>query len=171
MRFYNQQHRFYCGVDLHARTLSLHVLDAAGESCLAKTHPANSDAFLKAVAPFRVCDCTAPPIQCSAASTRSLALSTVTITRSSNSRATRRRSAGVVVAADQTAGRSAASARIAAASAADSLAGAACRQRSYSSSSRRCRPSASSPRRYSSRATSRFSGSHAWYCRAARSAP
>ena len=23
MRFYNQQHRFYCGVDLHARTLSL----------------------------------------------------------------------------------------------------------------------------------------------------
>ena len=30
MRFDNQQHRFYCGVDLHARTLSLHILDAAG---------------------------------------------------------------------------------------------------------------------------------------------
>jgi hypothetical protein len=25
MRFYNQQHRFYCGVDLHARTMYLCV--------------------------------------------------------------------------------------------------------------------------------------------------
>jgi hypothetical protein len=62
MRFYNQQHRFYCGVDLHARTLSLHVLDAAGTTRLAKTLPANPDAFLKAVAPFRdglvvACEC------------------------------------------------------------------------------------------------------------------
>src|SRR5215469_16183955 len=30
MRFYNQQHRFYCGVDLHARTLSLCILDDKG---------------------------------------------------------------------------------------------------------------------------------------------
>src|SRR5262249_38593996 len=36
MRFYNQQHGFYCGVDLHARTLSLHVLDAPGKSLLAQ---------------------------------------------------------------------------------------------------------------------------------------
>ena len=28
MRFYNQQHRFYCGIDIHARTLALCVLDA-----------------------------------------------------------------------------------------------------------------------------------------------
>ena len=34
MRFYNQQHRFYCGVDLHARTLSLCVLDAVGSVVL-----------------------------------------------------------------------------------------------------------------------------------------
>jgi hypothetical protein len=32
MRFYNHQHRFYCGVDLHARTLSLHILDRVGSS-------------------------------------------------------------------------------------------------------------------------------------------
>jgi hypothetical protein len=31
MRFYNQQHQFYCGVDLHAKTLHLCVLDQAGE--------------------------------------------------------------------------------------------------------------------------------------------
>jgi len=62
MRFYNQPHRFYCGVDLHARTLSLHVLDAQGETAFAKTLPASPAAFLKAVAPFRdglavACEC------------------------------------------------------------------------------------------------------------------
>ena len=62
MRFYNQQHRFYCGVDLHARTLALHVLDAEGKTVLAQTIPASPAAFLKAVAPFRdglavACEC------------------------------------------------------------------------------------------------------------------
>ena len=31
---YNQPHRFYCGVDLHARTLFTHVLDAKGKTVL-----------------------------------------------------------------------------------------------------------------------------------------
>jgi transposase len=62
MRFYNQQHRFYCGVDLHARTLSLHILDAQGETVLAQTIPASPKDFLQAVAPFRdglavACEC------------------------------------------------------------------------------------------------------------------
>src|SRR5262245_11997171 len=62
MRFYNQQHRFYCGVDLHARTLSLCVLDAAGAILLQRTIAACPDAFLQAVAPFRdglivACEC------------------------------------------------------------------------------------------------------------------
>jgi hypothetical protein len=37
MRFYNQQHRFYGGVDLHARSLSLCVLDGAGQTVRART--------------------------------------------------------------------------------------------------------------------------------------
>jgi len=62
MRFYNQQHRFYCGVDLHARTLSLCILDSAGVIVLHQTLPASPDAFLRAVAPFReglavACEC------------------------------------------------------------------------------------------------------------------
>jgi hypothetical protein len=32
MRFYNQQHRFYCGVDLHARSMFTHMLEASGGS-------------------------------------------------------------------------------------------------------------------------------------------
>ena len=31
IRVYNQQHRFYCGVDLHARTMYTHILDSAGK--------------------------------------------------------------------------------------------------------------------------------------------
>ena len=62
MRFYNQQHRFYCGVDLHARTLSLHILDTDGKTVLARTSAAGPDAFLQAVTPFRdglavACEC------------------------------------------------------------------------------------------------------------------
>ena len=42
MRFYKQPldqqpHRFYCGVDLHARTLSLCILDATGTTVLHQT--------------------------------------------------------------------------------------------------------------------------------------
>jgi transposase len=62
MRFYNQPHRFYCGVDLHARTLSLCVLDDQGHKVLERTIPASPDAFLAALAPFRdglavACEC------------------------------------------------------------------------------------------------------------------
>lgn len=62
MRFYNQQHRFYCGVDLHARTLSLCILDSAGQTALARTIAASPDDFLHAVGPFRdglavACEC------------------------------------------------------------------------------------------------------------------
>jgi transposase len=62
MRFYNQQHRFYCGVDLHAKTLAVHILDAAGQTVLEKTLAACPQAFLQAVQPFRdglvvACEC------------------------------------------------------------------------------------------------------------------
>src|SRR5579864_6587783 len=36
MRFYNQPHRFYCGVDLHARTMYLCILDQGGAIVLRK---------------------------------------------------------------------------------------------------------------------------------------
>jgi transposase len=53
MRFYTQQHRFYAGGDLHARTLYLHILDADGRTVFDQNLPARSDAFLAAIAPFR----------------------------------------------------------------------------------------------------------------------
>ena len=53
MRFYNQSYRFYCGVDLHARTMYLCILDNAGQVVFDKNLTAEPDAFLQAVAPFR----------------------------------------------------------------------------------------------------------------------
>ena len=53
MRFYNQQHRFYCGVDLHARSMFTHILDAGGKTVFERDLPAGPDAFRAAVAPFR----------------------------------------------------------------------------------------------------------------------
>lgn len=53
MRCYQQQHRFYCGVDLHARTMYLHVLDANGKTVFERDLPTDPDAFLAAIAPYR----------------------------------------------------------------------------------------------------------------------
>jgi hypothetical protein len=44
MRFYTQPHRFYCGVDLHARTMYLCILDANGQVVFDKNLAAQPDA-------------------------------------------------------------------------------------------------------------------------------
>src|SRR6266478_874409 len=53
MRFYTQQHPFYCGIDLHARTMSLCILDQAGATLLHRNMPATPEALLKAITPYR----------------------------------------------------------------------------------------------------------------------
>src|SRR5262245_58630631 len=53
MRFYTQQHRFYCGVDLHTRTLSLCVLNSEGAIVLEATMPPEPERLLAALAPYR----------------------------------------------------------------------------------------------------------------------
>ena len=53
MRFYDRQHPYYCGVDLHARSMYVHILDQAGQTAFEQNLPAEPGAFLDAVAPFR----------------------------------------------------------------------------------------------------------------------
>ena len=53
MRFYTKQHPFYCGIDLHARTMSLCVLHQDGEILVHRNMPAGPEPFLKAIAPYR----------------------------------------------------------------------------------------------------------------------
>jgi transposase len=62
MRFYEGQHGFYAGIDLHARTLHLCVLDAKGKVVKDANIAATPDAFLQAIAPYRAdlvvgCEC------------------------------------------------------------------------------------------------------------------
>ncbi len=47
MRFYNQPHAFYCGVDLHARSMFIHVLDHGGATLFAHDLAADGTIFLR----------------------------------------------------------------------------------------------------------------------------
>jgi transposase len=53
MRPYQAEHRAYCGVDLHARSMFLCILDPSGNALLHRDVPADPEAFLDAVAPHR----------------------------------------------------------------------------------------------------------------------
>jgi transposase len=53
MRFYTKQHKFYCGIDLHARTMYLCVLNQEGEVLLHRNMRAAPEPFLQAIAPYR----------------------------------------------------------------------------------------------------------------------
>jgi transposase len=53
MRFYSGQHRYYCGIDLHAKSLYVCILDAQGTVLVHRNIKANPAAFLDVIAPYR----------------------------------------------------------------------------------------------------------------------
>lgn len=53
MRFYNEQHKYYCGIDLHAKKMYLCIMNQQGDTVFLKNIPSKPDHFLKAIAPFR----------------------------------------------------------------------------------------------------------------------
>ena len=53
MRFYTQQHKHYCGIDLHARSMYVCILDQAGTKLVHKNLPTTPEAFLRVSAPYR----------------------------------------------------------------------------------------------------------------------
>jgi transposase len=52
MQFYHGDHAHFCGVDLHAKTMYLCVLDSEGKIQLHRELPADPDPFLRAIVPF-----------------------------------------------------------------------------------------------------------------------
>ena len=57
MRFYTQQHQFYCGIDLaawnaDARQMYVCILDAAGEIQVHRNMPATAEALERTLARF-----------------------------------------------------------------------------------------------------------------------
>jgi transposase len=53
MRFYTKQHRYYCGIDLHARSMYVCILNETGEIVAHKNMDATPAAFLRAIAAYR----------------------------------------------------------------------------------------------------------------------
>jgi transposase len=53
MRFYTKAHEAYCGIDLHARTMYVCILNRDGEILLHRKMPTTPEIFLKAIAPYR----------------------------------------------------------------------------------------------------------------------
>jgi transposase len=53
MRFYNRQHRHYCGIDLHVKTMYVCILDATGQVLVHRNVKSTPEAFLEVVAPYR----------------------------------------------------------------------------------------------------------------------
>ena len=53
MRFYTNQHKFYCGIDLHARSMYLCILDQEGNTMFHRNCKTTPDDFLRAIQPYR----------------------------------------------------------------------------------------------------------------------
>ena len=53
MRFYTQPHKFYCGIDLHARTMYRCIVNHDGEIMAHKNLPTEPEPFLKLIEPYR----------------------------------------------------------------------------------------------------------------------
>ncbi len=53
MQFYTKQHKFYCGIDLHARKMFVCILDAGGNIRAHQNIKTDPEAFLRIITPFR----------------------------------------------------------------------------------------------------------------------
>ena len=49
MRFYTEQHLYYCGIDLHARSMYACVLDQKGQTAVHRKLPTEPEPLVRAV--------------------------------------------------------------------------------------------------------------------------
>ena len=52
MRFYNQQHKYYCGIDLHARKMYVCILDQKGKMKVHKNINTDPELFFELIFPY-----------------------------------------------------------------------------------------------------------------------
>ncbi len=52
MRFYNQQHKYYCGVDLHARKMYVCILDQSGKTKVHQNIKSDPEQFFALIFPY-----------------------------------------------------------------------------------------------------------------------
>jgi hypothetical protein len=53
MKFYNKQHAYYCGIDLHAKTMYVCIQDKNGEVLVHRNIRACPKVFLKTIRPYQ----------------------------------------------------------------------------------------------------------------------
>ena len=53
MRFYTQQHKFYCGIDLHARTMYVCIMDNEGKVLTHKNMMTTAENLIEVIEPYR----------------------------------------------------------------------------------------------------------------------
>lgn len=53
MRFYTQHHRFYCGIDLHARSMYVCIMNHEGEILKHRNMATTADELVKVIEPYR----------------------------------------------------------------------------------------------------------------------
>ena len=53
MNCYTQQHKHYCGIELHARAMYVCIRDQQGTKRVHKNLPTTPEAFLRLIAPYR----------------------------------------------------------------------------------------------------------------------
>ena len=52
MKFYTKQHNYYCGIDLHARSMYLCILDSKNRVKLHKDIKTSPESLMKAIKPY-----------------------------------------------------------------------------------------------------------------------
>jgi len=53
MHFYTRQHKYYCGIDLHARTMYLCIVDSAGTVVFHRNLPTDRQHLIEVISPYR----------------------------------------------------------------------------------------------------------------------
>ena len=53
MRFYTKEHLYYCGIDLHSRSMYVCILDQKGDVLVHENMDAEPQSFLRTIAPYR----------------------------------------------------------------------------------------------------------------------
>ena len=53
MRFYTKEHKFFCGIDLHAKTMYVCILDQQGGIQLQRNIRTEPEIFLKTISKYR----------------------------------------------------------------------------------------------------------------------
>ncbi len=53
MHFYTRQHQYYCGIDLHARSMYVCILDQAGTVVFHRNLPTERRSFIEVISPYK----------------------------------------------------------------------------------------------------------------------